>query len=104
MPDIATELAAAQQAYLDNAPPFTSTAQAAAFIKAASKLLILTPMQSGSREGNVSFDVKLISKEREDATKWLDANGGAPGFTPSTQTGSSGPSLTFAAFGNARGR
>ncbi len=102
MPDIAAELSAAQQAYLDNAPPFTSTVQAAAFIKAASKLLMLTPMTSGTREGNVGFDVKLIADERKDAQKWLDAHGGSEAIVGGPITSSGAPSVTRASFRNFR--
>jgi len=102
--DTAANIDAAQQAYFNNAPPFLSTVQAAAFIQAASRLLMLIPTTSGTREGNVGFDVRLIQKEREIAQSWLDANGGTPGFTPPLVNGSAGPSLTFAAFANGRGR
>ena len=74
--DPATELAAAQEAYLTNAPPFRNTVQVSAFINAAAKLLMLTPESSGSREGNVTFSIDAIRRERENAEKWLQANGG----------------------------
>ncbi|HEV7301591.1 MAG TPA: hypothetical protein VGN72_19660 [Tepidisphaeraceae bacterium] len=77
--DVAAELLAAQEAYLANVPPWRTVARASAFIGAASKLLVLMPTTSGSREGNVSFNLELIQKQYDDATEWLEANGGGGG-------------------------
>lgn len=99
--DAAAALESAQTAYLANVPPFTSVAQAAAFIGAASQLLMLLPSTSGSREGNIGFDVALIARERLSATAWLEAHGGSAAVAGAAIP-SAVPSVTRASFRNFR--
>jgi len=88
--DAAAALETAQQAYLDNAPPFASITQCENYIRACAQLLMLVPTTSGSREGNVGFDVQLISKQHDKAEEWRQANGG--GSAAGTAANSNQPS------------
>jgi hypothetical protein len=63
-------------AYDDNASYFEdgSVAKAKAFSTAVRILLRRLPAESGTREGNVRFDLATLRKELEEARDWLIAN------------------------------
>jgi hypothetical protein len=84
-------------AYDDNASyaEDASAAKARAFTTAVRMLLRRLPAESGTREGNVRFDLVTLRAELQEARDWLTAN-------DATATGRGAPVATRAGFNNYR--
>jgi hypothetical protein len=88
-----------EAAYIDNAS-YAETGDASkcrAFITACRILLLKTPKQSGTRDGNVMLSPDLIQKEKEAAEAWLASNS-----SPTAADGQSVGTVVRASFRNCR--
>ena len=74
--DSSSTLAQVQAAYDDNASYATSgsVTMAQDFVTAGRILLRRIPQESGSREGNVRFEMELIAEQIRSAEEWIASN------------------------------